>query len=191
MGTHRAVIAEGYGAFTGRKWVRWTAKMRASFLDHLAATCNVRASAEFIGVDPVSVYALRRRDAKFADDWGEALALGYEMLETLLVGHALSGDTGDVLNCGVETRAGPVTVDLAMRLLSAHRHAEGKPRRGGPKPQFAPRDETDAVLMKKLAQIEGRLAREKAEAASADGEAAREDPQGQGQGEGQEKGQEP
>ncbi|RYD63816.1 MAG: hypothetical protein EOP58_10740, partial [Sphingomonadales bacterium] len=86
MGTHRAVIAEGYSAFEGRKWVRWTAKMRASFLDHLAATCNVKASAEFIGVDPVSVYALRRRDARFTEAWGEALALGYEMLETLLVG---------------------------------------------------------------------------------------------------------
>lgn len=159
MGTHRAVIADGYSAFTGRKWVRWTARMRESFLDHLAATCNVRASADFIGVDPVSVYALRRRDAKFADAWGEALALGYEMLETLLVGHALSGDPGDVLHCGAETRSGPVHVDLALRLLSAHRHAEGKPRRGGPKRQFASADETDAVLMKKLAAIEARRAR--------------------------------
>ena len=165
MGTHRAVIAQGYSAFEGRKWVRWSAKMRASFLDHLAATCNVKASAAYIGVDPVSVYALRRRDAKFADAWGEALALGYEMLETLVVGHALSGDAGDVLNCGVETRAGPVNLDLALRLLSAHRNAEGKPRRGGPKARFATRDETDAFLMKKLAAIEKRRAREQAEQA--------------------------
>ncbi|RYE01828.1 MAG: hypothetical protein EOP61_10160 [Sphingomonadales bacterium] len=185
MGTHRAVIAEGYSAFEARKWVRWTAKMRESFLDHLAATCNVRASAEYIGVDPVSVYVLRRRDAKFAHAWGEALALGYEMLETLLVGHALSGDTGDVLNCGVETQSGPVTVDLAVRLLSAHRNAEGKPRRGGPKPQFATRDETDAVLMKKLAQIEARRARDKAEQERADREGE------DGEGEGRDRGRQP
>ncbi|RYY26260.1 MAG: hypothetical protein EOP62_10455 [Sphingomonadales bacterium] len=164
MGTHRAVTTDGYSAFTGRKWVRWTAKMRASFLDHLAATCNVQASAEYIGVDPGSVYVLRRRDAKFADAWGEALALGYEMLETLLVGHALSGDDGDVLNCGVEMRSGPIQVDLALRLLQAHRNAEGKPKRGGPKRQFATADETDAVLMKKLAVIEARRARALAEA---------------------------
>jgi hypothetical protein len=159
MGTHRAVIADGYSAFAARKWVRWTAKMRASFLDHLAATCNVKASAEFIGVDPVSVYVLRRRDAKFADAWAEALALGYEMLETLLVGHALSGDAADVLNCGAEARSGPVTVDLALRLLSMHRDATGKPRRGGPARQFATADDTDAVLMKKLAAIEARRGR--------------------------------
>ena len=158
----RALIADGYSAFTGRKWVRWNAKMRESFLDHLAATCNVRASAEYIGVDPVSVYALRRRDSTFADAWGEALALGYEMLETLVVGHALSGDTGDVLNCGAEARSGPVSVELAMRLLTIHRTAQGKPKRGGPKRQFATADETDAVLMKKLAAIEARRAREQA-----------------------------
>ncbi|MES2986880.1 MAG: hypothetical protein V4808_03145 [Pseudomonadota bacterium] len=163
MGTRRAVIADGYSAFVGRKWVRWNAGMRASFLDHLAATCNVKASAEYIGVDPVSVYALRRRDAKFADAWGEALALGYEMLETLLVGQALSGDEGAVLSCGAETRMGPVTVDLAMRLLTMHRSAKGKPTRGGPKAQFATRDETDAFLMKKLAAIEARRARERLE----------------------------
>ncbi|MBX3563100.1 MAG: hypothetical protein KF730_00850 [Sphingomonas sp.] len=163
MGTHRAVIADGYSAFEGRKWVRWTAKMRERFLDHLAATCNVKASAEFIGVDPVSVYALRRREPKFADAWGEALALGYEMLETLLVGHALSGDDSDVLNCGAEPRSGPVRVDLALRLLSMHRNAEGKPTRGGPKRQFAAPEETDAVLMKKLAAIAARRARAQAE----------------------------
>jgi hypothetical protein len=164
MGTHRAVIADGYSAFEGRKWVRWTTKMRESFLDHLAATCNVKASAAFIGVDPVSVYALRRRDAKFADAWGEALALGHEMLETLLVGQALSGDTGEMLNCGAEPRSGPVNVDLAMRLLTMHRNAEGKPKRGGPKRQFADPEETDKVLMKKLAAIEARRAREREEA---------------------------
>lgn len=164
MGTHRAVIAEGYSAFEGRKWVRWTAKMRASFLDHLAATCNVKASAAFIGIDPASVYALRRRDAKFAEAWGEALALGYEMLETLLVGHALAGDTGDVLTCGAEPKSGPINVDLALRMLSAHRNAVGKPKRGGPSRRFADPEETDKVLMRKLAAIEARRARAQADA---------------------------
>ncbi len=78
-------------AFTGRKWVRWTAKKKAAFLDHLAATCNVKESAAAIGVDPGSVYALRRHDAAFLADWHDALEAGYAMLETQLIGHALAG----------------------------------------------------------------------------------------------------
>ncbi|VVT00296.1 conserved hypothetical protein [Sphingomonas sp. EC-HK361] len=159
LGTHRAVIAEGFSAFEGRKWVRWTKKMREAFLDHLAATCNVQASAAFIGVDPVCVYALRRREPAFADAWGVALALGYEMLETRLVGHALAGETGTELTCGADTKSGPINVDLAVRMLTAHRDATGKPKRGGPRRQFAESDDTDAALMKKLTQIEARRAR--------------------------------
>lgn len=156
MGTHRAVMADGWTAFAGRKWVRWTAKMRAAFLDHLAATCNVKASAGFIGVDPVSVYVLRRREPQFATAWSEALALGYEMLETQLVGHALAGDETDMLTNGAQTRMGPISVDLALRLLTFHRNAAGKPHRGGPPRHFAQPEETDRVLLRKLAAIEAR-----------------------------------
>ncbi|OYY70025.1 MAG: hypothetical protein B7Y47_11065 [Sphingomonas sp. 28-63-12] len=63
-------------AFTGRKWVRWTAKKKAAFLDHLAATCNVKESAAVIGVDPGSVYALRRHDLAFSAAWLDALEAG-------------------------------------------------------------------------------------------------------------------
>lgn len=158
MGTHRAVIADGYSAFAARKWVRWSAKMREAFLDHLAATCNVKASAEFIGVDPASVYTLRRRDARFAEEWSAALVLGYEMMETLLVGQAMAGDTGPILSCGAEPASGPIAVDLALRLLTAHRGAPGKPQRGGPPRQYADREDTDKALLAALAKIEARRA---------------------------------
>jgi len=166
MGTHKAVIADGYSAFKARKWVRWTRQMREAFLDHLAATCNVQESAAFIGVDPVSVYALRRKEPAFSDAWGKALALGYEMLETQLVGHALAGDEGDTLTNGAEAAMGPISVNLAMRLLTLHRDASGKPRRGGARPHRATQEETDRAILAKLAQIEKRRAKEKAEDAA-------------------------
>ena len=68
---------------------RWTGLMKARFLDHLAATCNVSASARAIGVRGFDVHRLRRRDAAFASDWGTAIEAGYQLLETHLVGIAL------------------------------------------------------------------------------------------------------
>lgn len=143
---------------TGRKWVRWTARMKAAFLDELAATCNVLGSARAIGVDAASVYGLRRRDQDFADAWQHALAQGYEMLETQLVGHALAGGAPDRLLANGDPARPPIDVDLALRLLSGHRDKGGRHQRpGGPRPRTATREETNAALMKKLAAVESRL----------------------------------
>ena len=143
-------------AFTGRKWVRWTQRMKADFLDHLAATCNVKASAAAIGVDPVSVYNLRRHDLEFHEQWEQALSCGYQLLETQLVGHALAGDGArDIAN---GDPAHPVTVELALKLLAARRTAwAGRASRGGPPRHRATKEETDAAIMKKLAAIEAKI----------------------------------
>jgi len=95
----------------------WSKRRKARFLDHLAATCDVRASAAVVGVSPIHVYTLRRRDAAFAQAWSEALNLGYEMLETQLVGHAMAGGGSALVN-GATDRTGPIDVDLALRLLA-------------------------------------------------------------------------
>lgn len=149
--------------FTGRKWVRWTTKKKAAFLDELAATCNVKESAAAIGVDPASVYQLRRRDPDFAASWAHALRQGYDMLETQLVGHALAGGgsgAGAVLDNGDPGRP-PIDVELALKLLREHRdRAAGKRDPGGPRPLVATRDQTNAAIIKKLAAIEARIARE-------------------------------
>ena len=143
-------------AFTGRKWVRWTQRMKAEFLDNLAGSCNVKASAEAIGVNVISVYALRRRDAEFALNWQIALASGYQLLETLVLGHVLSGASRDA---GIETphNAGTLDMDTALRLLSAHRNAAGKPSdTAGPPRRRSDMAETDAAILKKLSAIEKR-----------------------------------
>lgn len=141
---------------TGRRWVRWSKTRRRAFLDHLAATCNIKEAAEAIGVDPYSVYYLRRRDPAFAEEWLEALTLGYQMLETRLVGHALAGKgvTDKLERDGLEA----IDTHLGLTLLAAHRNGlAGKPARGGPRPGRATEEETNAALMKKLDAVEKRM----------------------------------
>lgn len=136
----------------GRKWVRWSAKRREAFLDHLAGTCNVKEAAAAVGVDPGCVYYLRRQDASFAEAWREALTLGYDMLETQLIGHAMANDGSRMIRNGA---MGEFDVDLALRLLSHHRNAmQGKPFRGGPKLRRATREETDEAILRKIDAIE-------------------------------------
>ncbi|WP_337847719.1 hypothetical protein [Sphingomonas sp.] len=141
--------------------------MRVAFLDHLAATCHVAQSAAVANVDVHTVYAHRRRDARFAEQWEAALALGYQMVETLLLGHILAGNRGSD-HVDTHQREQPqIDFDAGMRLLAAHRKPDGKPRKGGPPLQFADPDETDAVLLKRLKMIEMRRAREAQWAAQA------------------------
>lgn len=132
--------------------------MRTAFLDHLAATCHVGASAEVAGVSVTSVYALRRVDAAFASAWAAAVAQGYEMLELQLVGHALGGGGPALVNGAVE-ETGPIDVALALQLLTHHRQADGRPT-GGPRLQRCARADTDASLLRKLNLMEARLRRE-------------------------------
>jgi hypothetical protein len=140
----------------GRKWVSWDDAKREAFLDHLAGSCNVKASALAAGVDPASVYALRRKDPEFAGQWHEALLAGYDVLETALIGYALAGgDAGRAVGNMID----PIDVDTGLRLLSAHRNAlRGKASRGGPRLRRATREETDAAILAKLDAYEKRLA---------------------------------
>lgn len=68
----------------------WNKERRATFLTVLAQTCNVSRACKATGMknDP---YALRRRDPAFARLWEEALAIGYERLEVMLLQRALKG----------------------------------------------------------------------------------------------------
>lgn len=138
---------------------RWSAAKRAAFLDMLAMTCNVRAAAAAAagGVFVQTAYRWRRRDMDFAAAWSEALALGYETLEMALVGHALAGDTSETVDTG---GAAPVAVELAIRLLTRHRDAPGKPKRfSGSKRVYADQDDSDRAILAKLAVIEARRAK--------------------------------
>lgn len=143
------------------KWARarWSKAMRVAFLDHLAATCNVIESAAAAGVTPSAVYQIRRRDPRFAARWEEALALGYQMLETRMVGHVLSGQRwGDPLATGDGALAA-IDFEAGLRLLTQHRNGPVKPHKGR-QAGYANRDDTDAMLLKRLRAIEARRVRD-------------------------------
>ncbi len=128
----------------------WTTKMKAAFLDHLAATCNVKASAGAIDVDPSSVYGLRRKDKKFRAQWADAVECGYEMLETQLIGHALDGGGPALIN-GDVAATGPIDVRLALALLTSHRgRRDGSRDKDGPKYKTVSAEQTNASILRKL-----------------------------------------
>lgn len=129
--------------------------MKEEFLDHLAATCNINAAAELIGVERMSVYHLRRKDEAFRASWAVALECGYEALETQLVGHALGGGGPLVTNGTVDPEG--VHVRLALALLTQFRNnAAGRHRRAGPPLKRVTAEQTDASILRKLKAM-GRL----------------------------------
>ncbi|WP_277981965.1 hypothetical protein [Sphingomonas phyllosphaerae] len=86
------------------------AATRACFLDQLAMLgCPARAAAA-VGIALVSAYALRRRSARFAAAWRDALAIGYERLEAEALRHVLERET-------------PLDLAAALALLDRHRAA--------------------------------------------------------------------
>jgi hypothetical protein len=137
-----------------RRRVRWSQAMKDTFLDHLALTCNVVASAALVPVHVRAAYNLRRRDAAFAEGWSEALEAGYESVELMLVAHALRRKDEVVLD---PATGEPFDVAFATALLASHRSVKtGVTRGGGRKPRVATAAETDGLLLRKLQEIKRR-----------------------------------
>lgn len=124
-------------------------------------------------------YGLRRRDAGFAAAWGEAMQIGFARLEEMLMEHALAAaerlvaeGPGSVVEDGGEDGAEdgaeaaddrpsqPLTADeikLFMFLLSRHAANLKNPRVIGAKAHHATREETNAVLKRKLDSLDRRM----------------------------------
>jgi hypothetical protein len=132
----------------------WTAAMRKTFRDTLAATCNVSEAARTVGRSLSNVYDLKRRDPAFAREWDAALCVGYDELETLLLRQSLFGaeqeevvmDGEGAVKSRKVKRGHPHTV--AVRLMLAHCKRVDEQRAG----QQAERpDGEDAVMRLRLA----------------------------------------
>ncbi len=149
-----AIVAGGHapGLRQKRKVGGWTAARRKIFLDHLAATCNIQASADMVGMSRFGLYQLRQRDENFAHQYRTALTTGYDRLEAELLRKAIATVDG-VVGDPDAAIAAPMTVDQAMRLLERYRATctESATKRL-PRNSRATQAETDAVL---LAQIKG------------------------------------
>lgn len=143
----------------------WTKAMRVRFLDHLAATCNVRMAAEAIGKPGRAAQALRRTDADFAEAWEKALETGYATLEAMLIARASGAEAASRSYPAGETEDVPdadqLDSELAIRLLGHYRARVKNPSRHGRKPhKKATEKETDAIIIKRLKALNRRLARE-------------------------------
>ena len=128
---------------------------REAFLEHLAATCNVMASAEAAGVSVSAVYANRMKDAGFREDWRAALEQGYARLEAALIERAARGDGRPAVR-GDKIVAGPhapeeVDWDKAMELLKHHqRGLAGRTADNRARPARVPIEQVAAKLVRKL-----------------------------------------
>ena len=105
-------------ASTGK---RWNDAAEAVFLDRLATTCNVTASADAAGFSPEALYRRRRNDTAFAQLWQAALEQGYSRIEALLVRRAedaLEGRMSDP-----DSPIPPIDVKDALNILGHHRRS--------------------------------------------------------------------
>lgn len=132
-------------------------RKRDAFIRHLSETCNVRLSAERVGVSFSTFYKIRQRDPAFAAAWQGALDDGYRRLEMGLLHAALAVVEGARPD-GSETSEGaviaPMTMEQAFRVLGRH---EGSVRGGKlrslriGKGRMPTSDETDAEVLRRLA----------------------------------------
>ena len=98
----------------------WTPAKRAEFLEHLAGTCNVAASARAVGMAPRGAHALKARDAVFAADWAGAIEAAYETLEVRLLAYALGEVEGEVEAEAERESDGVVDGDAEAESRGAH-----------------------------------------------------------------------
>jgi hypothetical protein len=98
---------------------QWSEEAEEAFFDHLAASCNVRASAAAVGFTTFTVYRQRRLRPEFAARWQAALEQGYARLEMALVEAA--ADSLDGVEFDAERPIPKMSVDQAMNLLKLHR----------------------------------------------------------------------
>jgi hypothetical protein len=134
---------------------KFGAKVRRAFLTHLAGTCNVRASAKAAGCSVGSVYYWQKVDPEFDAACDHALEAGYKQLQHVLLERALRGsNANDLSEADYDAMPDPSEIDteLALKLMAIHgrRVVTGARRGGGAVRRKATREETDAIILKRL-----------------------------------------
>ncbi|MGL5838232.1 MAG: hypothetical protein ACRCY3_06990 [Sphingorhabdus sp.] len=137
----------------------WTNRDKVAFLDHLAATCNIKASCAAIGRYPGTARALCRRDPDFADAFNKALRTGYTMLEAMLIERAIG--SGPIPVGKIDIDAENMDTELALRLMAAHaKRMQGEARAGRRPYKRVSENQTNAVILKRLRALHRRLQKE-------------------------------
>ena len=137
---------------------RWSIEAEQLFLDHLSATCNVRAAAAHAGFSTVAIYKRRQREPVFARAWEAALEHGYTRLETALVG--VAGDTFEGVAHDPDSPIPPMNARDAIAVLQLNRAAvKGEGRRCGWPARPRSLDELRDGILAKFDAIEAARAR--------------------------------
>ena len=136
----------------------WTKAKREGFLEHLAATANVRASVRAVGMSEAGAYKLRRRMPEFHAAWKAALAEGYERVELLLLERALGGTPTPIVHGG-EAKGEVRLPDnrMALMLLRLHRDTVKGGQIEGVTAAIGDPDLASAHLEEKLAEMHARI----------------------------------
>lgn len=145
--TIRPGLRQGEAEHVNKQW-------RATFLDHLAESSNVSASAAVAGINPSRAYKIRREDPEFARQWLAALSEGYLHLEMEVVRRLREGDAKTAND-------GKFDFANAIRLLAAHRDNVA---RGASQVRDVSAAEVRASIDRKIEDIRRRIARERAAA---------------------------
>jgi hypothetical protein len=120
------------------------ADARARFLDMLAETANVSASAKHAEVSTFDVYQLRKTSKTFCDQWARALGEGYVRLEADLLAEALKPIANATADKTIKQKAEKTRI--AMFLITAHRAAVRGEARVQAAPSAATKRPTPAAL---------------------------------------------
>ncbi len=132
---------------------RWTLQAEKLFLDHLAATANVRAACALAGFSTTAVYMQKRNNPGFAERWQAALETGVARLEMLLVHSA--GATLEGLPLDGDHPIPRMTIDDVMNVLKLHRAAVhgGKPQRYQWRMELPSIEQVQAEILRKTAAL--------------------------------------
>jgi len=144
------MVDDGTTKASGKR--RCGSRWRDHFLEHLAESSNITASANHVGVPTSRLYRERRQNPEFARAWLAALGEGYFLLEMEVLRRLREGDQ--------KAKEGErYDFANALRLLTAHRenaaHAEAQQRN-------VSAAEVRASIDRKVEAIRRRIEQEKA-----------------------------
>ena len=157
--TDQVLTSRPYGGLQVQRKRRtaFSDKRRRTFLEHVAATCNVTASAEAAGVTVNCVYQTRMRDEGFRAAWGAAIEQGYARLEARALAEACPARVitidGDLV-----VDEGPIDRELTWFLLREHKkRVAGTARAGAARRADTPWAEVEAHFLKRLKAMKVRI----------------------------------
>jgi hypothetical protein len=145
----------------------WTPERQERFLERLAGTGCVREACRGAGLSKTSAYRAYQRMPDFAMRWDRALAARRPMMEDAAFERAVHGAVVPLTRMGKVVGKRRQFSDALLRFLiereDRRQAAAADARRvvdAAEMTRAATREETNAVLMKKLKIVEERLTRE-------------------------------